>query len=137
MGVMDYEKLGFKAGIEIHQELDTKKLFCDCSSKLEEKKEYNITTRKLRAVAGETGIIDTAAAYEQFRDREFVYHSYKDESCLVELDEEPPHPVDQDAFDIALGVAKVFKLKVPDTLCVMRKTVTDGSAVSGFQRTVT
>lgn len=132
----DYLALGFKAGIEIHQELNTAKLFCDCSSSLKEEQLLNETKRKIRAVAGETGNIDSASAYEQLRDRFFIYNSYSSESCLVELDEEPPHEVCKDAFRTALGFAKLLKLKVPDTICVMRKTVTDGSAVSGFQRTM-
>ena len=133
---LNYEKLGFKAGIEIHQELNTNKLFCNCSSSFKEGNKISLTSRKLRAVAGETGKIDNASVYEQTRNRSFIYHGYEDESCLVDLDEEPPHPLDKNAFNIALGVAKLFKLNVPDTICVMRKTVTDGSAVSGFQRTI-
>jgi glutamyl-tRNA(Gln) amidotransferase subunit E len=133
---MDYAKLGFKAGIEIHQELNTGKLFCNCSSSMEEEELVSETVRKLRAAAGETGKVDSAAAYEQLRDRNFVYLSFKNEACLLELDEEPPLPVNKEAFDIALGFAKLTRLKVPDTICVMRKTVSDGSAVSGFQRTM-
>ncbi len=133
---LDYNKLGFKAGIEIHQELNTNKLFCNCSSDMREKNLVSKTKRKIRSMAGETGEVDAASAYEQFRDRNFIYHSYENESCLVEQDSEPPHPVDSNAFNIALGVAKLFKLIIPDTICVMRKTVTDGSAVSGFQRTM-
>jgi glutamyl-tRNA(Gln) amidotransferase subunit E len=133
---LDYAKLGFKAGIEIHQELNTKKLFCACDTSLNEANLVSETTRKLRAVAGETGEIDLASAYEQLRNRAFVYHGYKNEACLVDLDEEPPHSVCDEAFHIGLSVAKLFKLKIPDIICVMRKTVTDGSAVSGFQRTI-
>ncbi len=133
---LNYNKLGFKAGIEIHQELNTKKLFCNCSSSMEEKERISETIRKLRAVAGETGKVDLASAYEQFRDRAFVYHGYKEECCLVDLDEEPPHDVNPKAFEIALSVAKLLRLKVPDCVCVMRKTVTDGSSISGFQRTL-
>jgi len=133
---VDYNKLGFKAGIEIHQELNTGKLFCDCSSGMGEKELISETSRKLRASAGETGEVDLAAQYEQFRNRKFLYHGYKGEYCLVELDEEPPHAVNNEALMIGLGVAKMFKLNVPETICVMRKTVTDGSAVSGFQRTM-
>jgi len=29
---VDYKELGFKAGLEIHQQLDTSKLFCNCPS---------------------------------------------------------------------------------------------------------
>ncbi|MBN2423208.1 Glu-tRNA(Gln) amidotransferase subunit GatE [Candidatus Woesearchaeota archaeon] len=133
---LNYKELGFKCGIEIHQELSTKKLFCECSSSLNEKNQTCEIKRKLRAVAGETGEVDEAAQYEHFRDREFIYHGYENEVCLVDTDSEPPHPVNKDAMNIALGFAKLIKLKVPDTLCVMRKTVTDGSACSGFQRTI-
>lgn len=132
----DYEKLGFKAGIEIHQELNTKKLFCGCDTSLTETGLKLKVKRKLRSVAGETGKVDLASSYEHMRDREFVYSSYKNEACLVDLDEEPPHFVNNEAFMLALGVSKMFKLKIPDTICVMRKTVTDGSATSGFQRTM-
>ncbi len=132
----DYEKLGFKAGIEIHQELNTKKLFCSCNTSLSETNLNLKVKRKLRSVAGETGKVDLASSYEHMRDREFVYSSYKNEACLVDLDEEPPHFVNNEAFMLALGVSKMFKLKIPDTICVMRKTVTDGSATSGFQRTM-
>ncbi|MCM2325756.1 MAG: Glu-tRNA(Gln) amidotransferase GatDE subunit E, partial [Candidatus Woesearchaeota archaeon] len=122
---IDYEKIGFKAGIEIHQELNTKKLFCDCASSLKEENLVSTTSRKQRSSAGETGKVDSASAYEHLRDRVFEYKAYRDESCLVELDEEPPHPVDETAFNIALGVSKMFKLNIPDSICVMRKTVTD------------
>jgi glutamyl-tRNA(Gln) amidotransferase subunit E len=30
--MIDYKKIGFKAGLEIHQQLETKKLFCNCPS---------------------------------------------------------------------------------------------------------
>ena len=59
---LDYKKLGFKAGIEIHQELNTKKLFCECSSKMSEELLISKTQRRLRAVAGETGETDAASA---------------------------------------------------------------------------
>jgi len=133
---LNYKDLGFKAGIEIHQELNTKKLFCNCSTDFLEKKEVVIVKRKMRAASGESGKIDVAASFEQGRERVFEYHGYLGEFCLVDLDEEPPHNVDKDALDIALGIAKVLKLKVPDTICVMRKTISDGSATSGFQRTI-
>jgi len=38
---MDYKALGLVAGIEIHQQLDTKeKLFCHCPTKLREVDEH-------------------------------------------------------------------------------------------------
>ena len=38
---MDYEKIGFKAGLEIHQQLDTHKLFCKCQSVIKEDGNYS------------------------------------------------------------------------------------------------
>ena len=32
--MIDYKKIGLKSGIECHQQLATKKLFCSCDSKL-------------------------------------------------------------------------------------------------------
>ena len=34
---IDYKKLGFKCGIEIHQQLETHKLFCNCPSVVNDK----------------------------------------------------------------------------------------------------
>ena len=36
MSDIDYSKLKFKSGLEIHQQLDTHKLFCNCPSILKE-----------------------------------------------------------------------------------------------------
>jgi len=132
---MDYKKLGFKCGLEIHQQLDTLKLFCNCPS-INSKAPPDIHfERKLRAVIGETGEIDVAAAYEMAKGKKFVYEADSKDCCLVEMDEEPPHPINKEAVQIALEVALLLKAKIVDEIQVMRKTVIDGSNVSGFQRT--
>ena len=60
---INYQKLGFKCGLEIHQQLEGKKLFCDCST-INSDAEPNVKfERRLRAVAGETGEIDIAAKH--------------------------------------------------------------------------
>ena len=63
--MIDYKKLGLKAGLEIHQQLDTTKLFCSCPSKLRDDKPDVIVKRQLRPVASELGKIDVAAAFEK------------------------------------------------------------------------
>ena len=131
----NYKELGLKIGLEIHQQICNKKLFCKCSTQFKEKDLGIEFTRKLRASAGELGYIDVAAEFEQSRDREFVYHGYKDEYCLVDCDESPPYKINQDALMTALSVAKLFKLNIPDEIIVMRKVIADGSACSSFQRT--
>ncbi len=132
---MNYKKLGFKCGIEVHQRLDTKKLFCNCSSSMQEEPEDEVV-RKLRVVPGETGEMDPAALYEFLRDRKFIYKIYPSESCEVELDEEPPHQIREDALEISLQITKMLDCEVPDEIHPMRKTVIDGSNPSGFQRTM-
>jgi len=132
--MIDYKKIGLKCGIEIHQRLDTNKLFCDCLSDQKEEPHGEIK-RKLRPVVGELGEYDPAAIYEFFRNRTFIYKMYPNESCLVEADEEPPHSLNEEALKIALQICKIFNCYVPDEIHVMRKTVIDGSNTSGFQRT--
>ena len=70
---MDYKKLGFRCGIEIHQQLETGKLFCNCRSIVHDNDPDIAFQRKLRAVAGETGEIDAAAAHEKGKDKVFRY----------------------------------------------------------------
>ena len=129
----NYEKLGFKAGIEIHQQLETHKLFCNCESSAGKEPLVTIE-RQLRAVAGEMGEIDRAALFESVKNKTFVYHGYE-QSCLVEVDDEPPHDANTEALKTTIQVAKMLNCDVPDEIHFMRKTVIDGSNTSGFQRT--
>lgn len=133
---MDYKKIKFKCGIEVHQQISSKKLFCDCSTDMKEQKEILKIQRNLRTSASELGEKDVAAEYETKRKRDFIYHVYKDETCLVETDSEPPHNINPQALQTALEVAKTLKLKIPDKLVTMRKIVVDGSSCSSFQRTL-
>lgn len=132
---IDYEKVGLKCGLEIHQQLDTKKLFCNCQSVLRKDEPDFRVTRKLHAVVGESGKIDKAAEYQSKLDKTFVYEGY-DSTCLVELDEEPPHLINEKALKIAVQIAILLNAKIIPITQIMRKTVIDGSNTSGFQRTV-
>ncbi len=132
---MNYKKVGLKAGIEIHQQLDTKKLFCNCPSLLRQDEPEFTVERKLHVVAGESGEVDVAAEYEARKDREFIYEGY-DTICLVELDESPPYEINSEALKIALQIALLLNCEILPITQIMRKTVIDGSNTSGFQRTV-
>lgn len=133
---MDYSKIGLKAGLEIHQQLDTGKLFCKCPGFLRSDEPHFLVRRKLHAVAGETGNIDEAVRHEAALDRDFVYEGYHDTTCLIELDEEPPKFINEQALDEALKIALLLNCEIYPVSQIMRKTVIDGSNTSGFQRTV-
>jgi glutamyl-tRNA(Gln) amidotransferase subunit E len=132
---IDYLKLGFKSGLEIHQQLDSKKLFCNCPSHLRTDEPDFEVSRRLHAIAGESGEIDIAARHEAEKGMNFTYEGY-DTTCLVELDEMPPYEINQDALKIALQVAIFLNARILPITQIMRKTVIDGSNTSGFQRTV-
>ena len=132
---LNYQELGFKCGLEIHQQLEGKKLFCNCAT-LNSDKEADIKVeRKLKAVAGETGEIDIAAQHEMSKNKRFIYESSSEDTCLVDYDEEPPRELNKEALETTLKIALLLNARIVDEIQVMRKTVVDGSNVAGFQRT--
>lgn len=124
-----------KCGIEIHQQLNRKKLFCNCPTLIREEEPLFTISRKLQASAGESGRVDITAAYEQAKGKNFSYQGYTDSNCLVETDSEPPHEINRDALATTLQFSKVVKARISPVIQVMRKIVVDGSNTSGFQRT--
>ncbi len=122
-----------KAGLEVHQQLSTGKLFCSCPSELSEEVRGSFA-RKLRAASGESRAVDAAAALAASRRLVYRYETGPYD-CLVEMDEEPPHPINPDALDTALTIALLLGAHPLDEIVVMRKIVVDGSNTSGFQRT--
>ena len=131
----DYLKLGFKSGLEIHQQIDAPKLFSGAPSFLRSDEPHYIIKRKLHAVAGEGGEVDVAARHEASQEKEFYYEGYNDTISLVELDESPPRVINEEALDICLQIALLLNCEIYAVSQVMRKTVIDGSNTSGFQRT--
>ena len=132
---MDYKKLGLRVGLEIHQQLNSgTKLFCRCPIMRSEDFPIEVR-RKLRAVPGELGDVDPAALQEYLKNRTFVYRANSESSCLVEMDEDPPKPVNEKALRLGVQICKLLHCHILDEVHVMRKTVVDGSSVSGFQRT--
>ncbi|AOW80257.1 glutamyl-tRNA(Gln) amidotransferase subunit E [Halodesulfurarchaeum formicicum] len=136
MTEFDYEELGLVAGLEIHQQLDTEtKLFCNCPTTQREAAEsVRSFTRYLHPTPSELGEVDEAALEESQVEREFEYLGY-DSTCLVEEDDEPPHPMDDEALELSLEIAQLLSMTPVDQAHVMRKVVIDGSNTSGFQRT--
>lgn len=132
----DYDALGFKAGLEIHQQLDTtEKLFCRCPPILKDVKDAKYSfNRYLRLSESELGEKDRAAMEEEKKGKKIRYIGY-DTTCLVEMDEEPPGPLNIEALDIALEISLLMNMHPVDKVFTMRKIVLDGSNTSGFQRT--
>jgi glutamyl-tRNA(Gln) amidotransferase subunit E len=134
---VDYKSLGLRVGLEIHIQLNTRrKLFCHCPPVLRDDEPHFRLERRLHVSVSELGAVDPAVSWEVRKRRKYVYEGYRDTTCLVELDEEPPHMPDEEALVTAVAVAKMFNAKLFDEIHVMRKTVIDGSNVSGFQRTM-
>ncbi len=134
---VDYSAAGLKVGLEIHRQLDTRnKLFCNCPSILSAKPPSFTFIRRLRPTQSELGQVDPAALFEFHKGKQIAYESDPETTCLVELDEEPPHPLNKEAVDTALNISLLLKAKILDEIHVMRKVVIDGSNTTGFQRTV-
>ena len=125
-----------KVGLEIHCQLDTRgKLFCGCPTRLSKGEPARRFLRRLRPTQSELGEVDPAALFEFQKGKAIIYEADPESSCLVEADEEPPHPINGEAVDAALEIALLLKARPVDEVHVMRKVVIDGSNTTGFQRT--
>ncbi len=135
MGI-DYSVVGLKVGLEIHQQLATKgKLFCSCPPELFKEEPEILFLRRLRPTQSELGQIDPAAFFEFQKGILTLYEANCKTACLVEMDEEPPHPLNVEAVEVVLTASLMMNAKPVDEVHVMRKTVIDGSNTTGFQRT--
>ncbi len=133
---IDYAKAGLKVGLEIHQQLNTKaKLFCSCPPALFKEDPEITFLRRLRPTQSELGQVDPAAFFEFQKGMKVLYEANRATSCLVEMDEEPPHPLNREAVEVVLTAALMMNMQPIDEVHVMRKTVIDGSNTTGFQRT--
>jgi len=131
---INYEEVGLKVGLEIHRQLDTKKLFSPVPSKLSDDVDFTFK-RRLRPTMSELGEIDPAALEEFKKGRTYIYEANNELGDLVYMDEEPPRGPDEEALEVALQIAYLLNAKPVDEVYYMRKIVIDGSNVSGFQRT--
>jgi len=138
MKEFDYEKLGLKCGLEIHQQLDTeKKLFCRCPAKLQGTRGPDFTVRRsMRPVLGELGVYDKAMLTEYEKGMSITYEGYNDVLCTYELDDTPPFSCNVEARIVALQVAMLLNANIIEEMHVCRKNYLDGSVPCGFQRTM-
>jgi glutamyl-tRNA(Gln) amidotransferase subunit E len=133
-----YSDLGFKCGLEIHQQLmTTKKLFCRCPAGLyQDGEDFDAELiRHMRPTLSELGEYDGTALME-FRTRKDIIYRIKDESsCTYDIDDTPPFPINQEALDITIEVALLLQTNIVGELHITRKQYLDGSIPTGFQRT--
>lgn len=133
---IDYKETGLKCGLEIHQQLNTGKLFCTCPCEITSNENLNKKIeRKLRFSLSETGEIDKAALNEFKKGKYNIYQYNNEVACLVELDEEPPKAPNQKALNATVQVSQMLNIKFFNKIQFMRKLIIDGSVTTGFQKT--
>ncbi|MCX7833642.1 MAG: Glu-tRNA(Gln) amidotransferase subunit GatE [Ignavibacteria bacterium] len=132
----DYARIGFKSGLEVHQQLDTeKKLFCRCPSG-KYSKNYNAEIlRHMRPTLSELGEYDGTALMEFKTKKNIIYRIHHDSVCTYEMDDTPPFMINEEALDKAIAIGILMNCSIIDELHIARKQYLDGSIPTGFQRT--
>jgi len=135
---IDFQKMGFKAGIEVHHQIDTKrKLFCNCSPTLSYGEPDYRFERYFRPVLGEMGDFDEGMLIEYEKGYRVIYHAYEESVCCYEQDEQPPFWPDNEAIYLGYELAHWLNFSaLVDEVVVSRKQYLDGSITTGFQRTM-
>jgi len=134
----DYKRIGFKSGLEVHQQLRTKsKLFCRCPAGIyHDHEDYNAELiRHMRPTLSELGVYDGTALMEFKTKKEIRYRINNQTACTYEVDDTPPFPIDRQALEIALEISILSKFNIVGEVHITRKQYLDGSIPTGFQRT--
>jgi glutamyl-tRNA(Gln) amidotransferase subunit E len=134
----DYKRIGFKSGLEVHQQLKTKsKLFCRCPAGIyHDHNDFNAELiRHMRPTLSELGVYDGTALMEFKTRKEIRYRINNLTACTYEIDDTPPFPIDREALEIAIEISILSKLNVVGEVHITRKQYLDGSIPTGFQRT--
>lgn len=138
MTTSDYERVGFRSGLEIHQQLATeKKLFCRCIAPRSPYSDvyHAEILRHMRPTLSELGEYDGTALMEFKTRKEIIYRINRETICTYEMDDTPPFEINDEALDIALEIGLLMNAKIVDELHIARKQYLDGSIPTGFQRT--
>ncbi len=134
----DYDRIGFMSGLEVHQQLDTKKkLFCNCPVGFYQKdNEFDAEViRHMRPTMSELGEYDGTALMEFKTRKNITYRLKQQTACTYEVDDTPPFPINKNALGIALKISLLSKLNIVGEVHITRKQYLDGSIPTGFQRT--
>jgi glutamyl-tRNA(Gln) amidotransferase subunit E len=89
----------------------------------------------MRPTLSELGEYDGTALMEFKTRKEIIYRINRETVCTYEMDDTPPFMINEQALDIALGIAMLTNLALVDELHIARKQYLDGSIPTGFQRT--
>ena len=133
----DYKRIGFKSGLEVHQQLKTRsKLFCRCPAGIfHGHEEYDAEViRHMRPTLSEMGVYDGTALMEFRTRKEITYRINNKTACTYEVDDTPPFPIDHEALEIAINIALAARMNIVGEVHITRKQYLDGSIPTGFQR---
>jgi len=134
-----YAQLGFRCGLEIHQQLKTaKKLFCRCPAGRYQNGENDYDAelvRHMRPTLSELGEYDGTALMEFKTKKNIIYRIKGESACTYDIDDTPPFPLNREALAIAVEAALLLKTNIVGELHITRKQYLDGSIPTGFQRT--
>ena len=133
---LDYDAVGFKSGLEVHQQLYTAhKLFCRCPAGLYTESHDGEVLRHMRPTLSELGEYDGTALMEFKTKKEIIYLLNHINVCTYEMDDTPPFLVNQEAIDVAIELCLMMHMDIIDEVHIARKQYLDGSIPTGFQRT--
>jgi len=133
-----YEEMGFRCGLEVHQQLKTKqKLFCRCPAGLYQNGDsYDAQlVRHMRPTLSELGEYDGTALMEFKTKKNITYRIKGETACTYDIDDTPPFAMNREALDIATEIALLLGTQIVGELHITRKQYLDGSIPTGFQRT--
>jgi glutamyl-tRNA(Gln) amidotransferase subunit E len=133
---LDYEAVGLKVGLEVHQQLLTEhKMFCRCPAGRYTRTHDGTVLRHMRPTLSELGEYDGTALMEFKTKKNIIYLLNKENTCTYEMDDTPPFLVNQQALDIAIEQCLMLGCDIIDEVHIARKQYLDGSIPTGFQRT--
>ncbi|HUV86432.1 MAG TPA: Glu-tRNA(Gln) amidotransferase subunit GatE [bacterium] len=132
----DYREIGFRGGLEIHQQLLTaSKLFCRCPAGLYSYDYDAKILRHMRPTLSEMGEYDGTALMEFKTRKNIIYRTKQKSCCTYEMDDTPPFDMDEESIDAGLKVSLLLNCNVVAEMHIIRKQYLDGSIPTGFQRT--
>jgi glutamyl-tRNA(Gln) amidotransferase subunit E len=132
----DYARLGLMSGLEIHQQLLTRrKLFCRCPAGCYSDQHHAEVLRHMRPTLSEMGEYDGTALMEFKTHKDIVYLLNNETVCTYDMDDAPPFEMDDLALDRALAIARLLGCCIVSEVHITRKQYLDGSIPTGFQRT--